>query len=71
MSNWSQAWDQLAVKADLVAIARWIKAGTIDATDIQSMQLTPNGGEALRLIVRDNVEGQADTIANALWDQLN
>ncbi len=34
------------------------------------MHKTPQGAETLRLIVRDDVAGAANVIANALWNGL-
>ena len=34
---------------------------------IRALQNTPDGAELLRLIVRDDILGAADTVANALW----
>ena len=36
--------------------------------NIQEMHKHPKGAETLRLIVRDNVAGAGDIIANALWE---
>ena len=38
------------------------------AANIREMHSTPEGAEMLRLIVRDNLGGAADLIANAIWD---
>lgn len=38
--------------------------------NIRTMHTTNEGAEILRLIVRDNLGGAADVIANALWDTL-
>ena len=40
------------------------------AENIRTMHSTNEGAEILRLIVRDNLGGAADVIANALWDNL-
>ena len=40
------------------------------AENIRTMHSTTEGAEILRLIVRDNLGGAADVIANALWDNL-
>ena len=40
------------------------------AENIRTMHSTNEGAEILRLIVRDNLGGAADVIANALWDSL-
>jgi hypothetical protein len=40
------------------------------AINIQEMHKTQEGAETLRLIVRDNIAGAGDIIANALWNQL-
>ena len=37
------------------------------AENIRVMHTTDEGAEILRLIVRDNLGGAADVIANALW----
>lgn len=37
---------------------------------IRNMHSMGNGSEILRLIVRDDLEGAGDKIANALWDNL-
>jgi hypothetical protein len=37
---------------------------------IRQMHSTPEGAEVLRLIVRDNLQGAADKIANALLAKL-
>ena len=37
---------------------------------IRQLHSTNEGAEILRLIVRDNLGGAADVIANALWDNL-
>ena len=34
---------------------------------IRALQNTSEGAESLRLIVRDDILGAADTVANALW----
>ena len=36
--------------------------------DIRTMHQTPMGAEILRLIVRDDLAGSSDIIADALWD---
>ena len=38
--------------------------------NIQEMHKSPQGAETLRLIVRDNIAGAGDIIANALWVNL-
>ena len=63
-------WDQLAQQISLGQLARFIESGTIDAKDINALQATEHGSESLRLIVRDNIQGQAETIASALWHGL-
>lgn len=40
------------------------------AENVRQMHSTPEGAEILRLIVRDDLGGAADTIANALWVNL-
>jgi hypothetical protein len=40
------------------------------AHNIREMHKTPQGAETLRLIVRDDVAGAANVIANALWGGL-
>ena len=37
---------------------------------IRALHQTEVGAEMLRLIVRDNLAGAGDIIANALWDNL-
>ncbi len=37
---------------------------------ILDMNKTQEGSNLLRLIVRDNINGAADTIANSLWGNL-
>ena len=34
---------------------------------IQALQNTPEGAEVLRLIVKDDILGAANTVCNALW----
>ena len=43
-------------------------ADTRTAANIREMHSTPEGAEMLRLIVRDDLGGAADIIANALMD---
>ena len=38
--------------------------------NIQEMHKSTQGAETLRLIVRDNIAGAGDIIANALWENL-
>jgi hypothetical protein len=38
--------------------------------NIQEMHKHTQGAETLRLIVRDNIAGAGDIIANALWENL-
>ena len=49
----------------------FVSQGAIDpegiANDIRTLQQNVNGAEILRLIVRDNLGGAANIIANALW----
>ena len=40
------------------------------AENIRTLQQTAEGAEILRLIVRDDLGGAADTIADALWGNL-
>ena len=40
------------------------------AENIREMHKHPQGAETLRLIVRDNIHGAGDVIANALWNNL-
>jgi hypothetical protein len=40
------------------------------ADNIRKMHKNPQGAETLRLIVRDNVAGAADVVANSLWNNL-
>ena len=37
---------------------------------VRMLQQTPEGAEMLRLIVRDDLAGAANIIANALWGNL-
>jgi hypothetical protein len=43
---------------------------TRTAEDIRTLHQTPEGAEILRLIVRDDLGGAANAIANALWVNL-
>ena len=43
---------------------------TRTAEDIRTLDQTPEGAEMLRLIVRDDLGGAANVIANALWVNL-
>jgi hypothetical protein len=43
---------------------------TRTADDIRTLHQTPEGAEMLRLIVRDDLGGAANVIANALWVNL-
>jgi len=40
------------------------------AENIREMHTTEEGAEMLRRIVRDNLGGAADVIANSLWNEL-
>ena len=54
----------------LTAIGETIAEAASDprtAENIRTMHSTGEGAEILRLIVRDNLGGAADVIANALW----
>ena len=70
MNEYSWAWDDLAASVGTEGISKWIQQGMIDAVDIKALQKTPAGSECLRLIVRDDIRGCGDTIANALWGGL-
>jgi hypothetical protein len=52
----------------LAAVAEVEPART--AEDIRTLHQTPEGAEMLRLIVRDDLGGAANVIANALWVNL-
>jgi len=59
----------------LTAIAECIAAAALElpkttAENILKMHQTPEGAEMLRLIVRDDLGGAANVIANALWVNL-
>jgi len=57
----------------LTLIGASIRAAGTDprtADNIRQMHSTPAGAEILRLIVRDDLGGAANIIANALWDAL-
>ena len=59
--------------ASLTMIGDAIRESAADprtADNIRSMHQTAEGAEILRLIVRDDLGGAADTIANALWSNL-
>jgi hypothetical protein len=43
---------------------------TRTAEDIRALHQTTDGAEILRLIVRDDLGGAANVIANALWTNL-
>jgi hypothetical protein len=45
-------------------------ANPLTAENIRTLQQTTEGAEILRLIVRDDLGGAADTITSALWDNL-
>ena len=70
MNQYSWAWDDLAQRVGTEGISRWIQQGMIDAKDIRALQKTPTGSECLRLIVRDDIKGCGEAIANALWEGL-
>jgi len=59
----------------LTAIGEMIVAAAITdpvltADNVREMHSEEKGSETLRLIVRDNLGGAGDVIANALWDKL-
>jgi hypothetical protein len=56
--------------AKLLQTADVITWGCFTPSMIRQMHSTPEGAEVLRLIVRDNLQGAADKIANALWSNL-
>jgi len=60
-----------AVNLTLIgAIIREAGATARTVDNIRQMHSTPAGAEILRLIVRDDLGGAANIIANALWDAL-
>ena len=69
-TQYSWAWDDLAARVGTEGISTWIQEGLINSIQIKELQKTPAGSECLRLIVRDNIKGCGDTIANALWGGL-
>jgi hypothetical protein len=57
----------------LTAIGEAITEAASDprtAENIRTMHSTNEGAEILRLIVRDDLGGAGEVIANALWDSL-
>ena len=58
-------------EATALAIAV-VHANCPNAADghVRSLHQTEDGAEMLRLIVRDNLAGAGDIIANALWGNL-
>jgi PHP family Zn ribbon phosphoesterase len=67
-----------ATEADLLGLARMIRTavnGTIESNRqakewIRVIHKFPNGSEALRLIVRDDLEGVGNAVADAIWEGL-
>lgn len=58
-------------EAQLLQTAHVITWDVVDDDWIRQFNRTPEGAETLRLIVRDNLEGAADKIADALWAGLS
>ena len=56
--------DQILQTANVIAWDRFTPGM------IREVHSTPEGAEVLRLIVRDNLAGAADKIANAIWANL-
>ena len=69
-NQYSWAWDGLEARVGTEGISTWIQEGLINSIQIKALQKTPAGSECLRLIVRDDIKGCGDTIANALWGGL-
>ena len=63
-------WNKLAITVTPYQLAVWLAAKTIDSSDVNRLADTPAGSEALRLIVRDDLRGQANFVADALWHRL-
>lgn len=63
-------WNKLAITVSPYQLAVWMETKTIDASDVNRMADTPSGSEALRLIVRDDLKGQGNFVADALWHRL-
>lgn len=59
-----------AADAKLLQMAHVITWEVYTPSMIREVHRTPEGAEMLRLIVRDNLEGAADKIANALLAKL-
>lgn len=60
-------------RQELSLLALLIRDGgraSANAENIRQVASTTAGAEALRLIVRDDLEGVADLICNALWINL-
>jgi len=57
-------------EAQLLQTAGVITWDCFTPSMIREMHATPEGAEMLRLIVRDNLQGAADKIANALLAKL-
>ena len=51
-------------------VAASISEPTLTADNIREMHSEEKGAETLRLIVRDNLGGAGNVIANALWSGL-
>jgi len=67
-----------ATESDLLALAKMIRTtvnGSIESNRqakewIRIFHKFPNGSEALRLIVRDDLEGVGGAVADAIWEGL-
>ena len=55
-----------ALAAAIVTLTERQQSDDVTAV-IRALQNTSEGAESLRLIVRDDILGAADTVANALW----
>ena len=55
-----------ALAAAIVTLTECQQSDDVTAV-IRALQNTSEGAESLRLIVRDDILGAADTVANALW----
>ena len=55
-----------ALAAAIVTLTECQQPDDVTAV-IRALQNTSEGAESLRLIVRDDILGAADTVANALW----
>ena len=60
-------------RIELSTLALSIRDGGNSAANVErirNLSATANGAESLRLIVRDDIMGSADLIADALWGLL-